>query len=448
MTTDAQPLVTDPRRRRPTVSAGQISRRGFLAGGGAVVAATSLGTKLAFASPTNPTQGDVVVLVFLRGGMDGLSMVAPYRMPSYRTLRPTIRVKEAAEVADPANAGLALDAGGAVDPFALSGTFAFHPGMAALHAGAWADGRLAVVHATGMPASESATRSHFDSMRNWEVGSAAPHQTSGFLNRFLQHVGADRIAGIARGSAVARSLAGPVPAYSMGSISGFGVSGFANNTRAADTISRWYETGTGNAVAQLGADTMAAVDIVRTVNWADPGFAPQHGAVYPTTDFGGQLREVAQLIRAGVGLRGVTVDVGGWDTHSDMGAPEDPNSYFRGRCRELSDALAAFYRDLGPQMDEVTVATISEFGRTIDENGTGGCDHGRGSAMLLMGGGIRGGVHGPFVPSIANGPEDDLAVLTDYRTVLAEVLQTRGGATNASALFPTWTPSAPLGVCR
>lgn len=432
---------------RPRLTATQVSRRGFLAGSGAVVAASTLGTKLAFASPETPTDGDVIVLVFLRGGMDGLSMVAPYRMPTYRTIRPTIRVKEPTEVANPANAGLPLDAGGSVDPFALSGTFGFNPGMAALHSTAWADGNLAVVHCVGMPATESATRSHFDSMRNWEVGSAAGNQTTGFLNRFLLDVDANRIAGIARGSALTRSLAGPVPAYSMGSISGFGLTGFSNNTKAADAITRWYDSGTGNAVMQLGADTMTAVGTVRSVNWADPRFAVQNGATYPNTDFGWQLREVAQLIRANIGLRAVCVDLGGWDTHSDMGAPENPNGYFRSRCVELSEGLAAFYRDLGSQMNEVTVATISEFGRTIDENGTGGTDHGRGSTMLLMGGGIKGGVHGPFVPSITNGPEDDLTVLTDYRTVMAEVLTTRGGATDTSMLFPTWMPTAPLGVC-
>jgi len=431
-----------------STSVGTVTRRGFLAGSGALVASTTLGTRVAFASPESPADGDVIVLVFLRGGMDGLSMVAPYLMPTYRTLRPTIRVKEPTEVSNPANAGLPLVAGGAVDPFALSGTFAFHPGMAALHSTAWADGKLAVVHAAGMPATESATRSHFDSMRNWEIGSAAANQGTGFLNRFLQDVDAERIAGIGRGSALQRSLGGPVPAYSMGSISGFGVSGFSNNTRATTTLTRWYDAGTGDLVAQTGAGTMGAVAAVRAVNWSDTRFAVQNGAVYPNTEFASSLREVAQLIRAGIGLRAVCLDVGGWDTHSDVGLPEDPNSYFRNRCRELAEGMAAFYRDLGTQMDEVTLATVSEFGRTIDENGTGGCDHGRGSAMLVMGGGIRGGVHGPFVPTIANGPEDDLTVLTDYRTVMAEVLTRRGGATDTARLFPTWTPAAPLGVCR
>jgi uncharacterized protein (DUF1501 family) len=433
----------------PQMTLSTVSRRGFLAGSGAVIASSTLGTRMAFASPEAPSSGDVIVLVFLRGGMDGLSMVAPYQMPTYQALRPTIRVKEASEVSDPANAGLPLVAGGAVDPFALSGTFAFHPGMAALHSTAWTDGKLAVVHAVGMPASESATRSHFDSMRNWEVGSASISQSTGFLNRFLQSVGAtDRIPGIARGSSLSRSLSGPTATYSMGAISSFGVTGYSNNTKATNALTRWYDAGTGDVVAQTGANTMGAVGLVKSINWADPRFAVQNGATYPNTGFAGSLKEVAQLIRANVGLRAVCLDIGGWDTHSDMGAPEDVDGYFRARCQELAGGLAAFYRDLGTQMDEVTVATISEFGRTIDENGTGGVDHGRASAMMVMGGGIKGGVHGPFVPTIANGPEDDLTVLNDYRTVIREVLTTRGGAAGTASLFPTWAPTAPLGVCR
>ena len=437
--------------RSPSIAqqVGTVSRRGFLAGSGAFIATSALGSKMAFASPETPSSGDVIVIVSQRGGADGLSLVAPYMMPTYRSLRPTIRVKEASEVASAANAGLPLVTGGNVGAFDLSGTFALHPGLASLYNSAWADGRLAIVHAAGMPATESATRSHFDSMRNWEVGSASLNVTTGFLSRFLQSVGAtDRIPGIGRGSALPRSLAGSVPTYSMSAINSFGVNGFGDNTKASATLTRWYDAGTGDVVLQTGANTMSAVGTVKAINWADSRFAVQNGASYPNNGFSGQLKEVAQLIRANIGLRVVCLDSGGWDTHGEMGMPEDPNSYFRNRAKELSDGLAAFYKDLGPQMNEVTVATLSEFGRTIDENGTGGCDHGRGSAMMIMGGAVRGGVHGPFVPTIANGPEDDLTVLTDYRTALAEVLTVRGGAASATTLFPTWTPSAPLGLCN
>ncbi|MFN8052883.1 MAG: DUF1501 domain-containing protein [Acidimicrobiales bacterium] len=425
-----------------------VTRRNFLAGSGAVIAAGAVGPRLAFASPEAPGTGDVIVLVFLRGGADGLSLVAPHQMPTYRALRPTVRVKSPSEVANPANAGLPLVSGGAVGAFPLSGVFAMHPGLAALHAGPWTDGHLAVVHAVGMPASESATRSHFDAMRNWEVGTAAVNLSTGFMNRFLLAAGAtDRLAGVGRGSSLQRSLGGPVAAYSMGGISSFGVGGFSSNTKATAALTRWYDVGTGDIVSQTGATTLGAVGTVRAVNWKDPAYAVQNGAVYPGGSFGDSLREVAQLIRAGLGLRVACIDLDGWDTHGEMGLPEDPTGYFRGRCEELATGLAAFSRDLGTQMSEVTVATISEFGRSIEENGTGGVDHGRGSAMLVMGGGIRGGVHGPFVPTIVDGPEDDLTVLTDYRTVMAEVLSVRGGATDTSTLFPTWAPTAPLGLC-
>ena len=177
---------------------------------------------------------------------------------------------------------------------------------------------------------------------------------------------------------------------------------------------------------------------------ADPG--PQNGAAYGTDDLSNNLREVARLIRGGVGLRAVAIDYGGWDTHSDEGMPEDPAGYFRGRASGVARAFQAFYQDLGAAMSEVTLVTLSEFGRTIDENGSGGTDHGRGTAMLALGGKIRGGVYGSFPATITNGPEGDLAVLNDYRQVLSEILSVRCGAGNLGAVFPTYAQQAPLGL--
>ena len=426
-----------------------LTRRGFLAGTGAVVASTAFGPTLAFASPADPSQGDVIVLLFLRGGADGLSFAAPWQMPSYQALRPTIRVKDASEFTDPTSrAGLPLVAGGAVGSFPLSGTFALHPGMARLHETAWTAGDLAIVHAVGMPASESDTRSHFDSMRNWESGSASLDVNTGFLNRFLASVGAvDRLPAVGRGSNLQRSLAGPVAAYSMNDLSSFGVSGFSSNTRARTALTQWYEAGPGDLLGTTGANTLGAIGTVAGINWSDARFAPQNGATYGSDDIGRNFSEIGKLIRADLGLRVACLDAGGWDTHDGMGAPEDTNGYFRQRSGQLADALAAFYTDMGSAMSEVTVVTVSEFGRTINENGSGGVDHGRGSAMFVMGGGVRGGVHGDFVTEITDGPEGDLAVVNDYRRVLGEVLSTRGGAASAASIFPTWTPQAPLGVC-
>jgi len=169
--------------------------------------------------------------------------------------------------------------------------------------------------------------------------------------------------------------------------------------------------------------------------------------VYGTDDLARNLKETAMLIRGNLGLRVVAIDFGGWDTHDTMGAPEDPASWFRNRATTLANALQAFYTDLGSAMDEVTLFTVSEFGRTIDENGSGGTDHGRGSVMFALGQKIRGGVYGSFVPSITDGPEGDLAVLNDYRRPVSEILSVRGGASSLSTIFPTYSQASPLGLC-
>ena len=312
--------------------AGRWSRRGFLAlagAGGAAVGVSAIGNQYAFATPEAPATGDVIVIVFNRGGMDGLNVVAPYRMPSYQSLRPTIRVRPPEEFTDPtAKAGLPLDAGGAIAPFALSGVFGMHPGMDRLHQGAWANGDLAIVHAAGMPAAESATRSHFESQRNWEAGTASFGVADGFLNRYLQGVpGLDRLAAMGRGSTLQALLHGQAPAFSVSSIGSFGVRGFADNTRARAALVAMYPQG-ADLLTSTGAETLAITGLVAGIP-ADPG--PQNGAVYGNDGLSNGLREAARLIRAGVGLRAVVVDDGGWDTHTTMGAPEDPAASFRGR---------------------------------------------------------------------------------------------------------------------
>lgn len=424
-----------------------LSRRGFMGlvgTGAAVLGYSSLGSRMAFATPENPSTGDVLVVVFMRGGWDGLNVVAPYQYPTYKTLRPTIRIKEPSEFTDPTGkAGLPLVAGGNVAPFDLSGTFAFNPSMTHLHAGAWADGKLAVIHAAGMPASESSTRSHFEAEQYWERGTRSLGTSSGFVNRYLAgQSGLDRLSAVGRGSTLQTSLQGPATAVSMSSISGFGVTGFPNNTQARNALNNLYRHGPP-LLDETGADTLDVINLLTSLP-ADPG--PQNGATYGTDDLSRNLREVARLIRGNVGLRAVAIDFGGWDTHSDMGMPEDPASYMRQRTGLVSQAFQAFYRDLGTAMDEVTLVTLSEFGRTIGENGSGGTDHGRGNLMFALGGKIKGGVYGGFPGTIADGPEGDLTVMTDYRRVLSEILQVRCGATNLGSIFPTYTQQSPLGL--
>jgi uncharacterized protein (DUF1501 family) len=376
--------------------------------------------------------------------MDGLNVVAPFQMPSYRALRPTIRVKAPDEFADPATrAGLPLLAGGNVAPFDRSGVFALHPGMERLHAGAWSAGHLAIVHAAGMPSSESTSRSHFESQRQWEAASANLAVTDGFLNRYLRGVpGLDRLGAVGRGSTLQAMLHGEAPAYSMTSISGFGVRGFSDNGRARTALMAMYPSG-ADLLTGTGAETLSITGLIGSLP-PDPG--PQNGALYGGDGLARNLREVARLIKADVGVRVAVADDGGWDTHNDQGIPEDPNAYLRHRTRQFSEAIQAFYQDLGTAMGEVTLVTLSEFGRTIHENSSRGTDHGRGGAMFVMGRNVRGGVHGAFPDQIVDAPEGDLVVLNDYRHVLAEVLGTRGDATDLGAVFPGYSGHTPFGL--
>jgi uncharacterized protein (DUF1501 family) len=200
-----------------------------------------------------------------------------------------------------------------------------------------------------------------------------------------------------------------------------------------------------------GADLLtgtgaATLSITGLIGGLPPDPGPQHGAAYGWDGLAKNLREVARLSKADVGVRVAVVDDGGWDTHNNQGIPEQPDAYLRGRTRQFSEALQAFYQDLGAGMDEVTLVTLSEFGRTIQENSSLGTDHGRGTAMFVMGRNVRGGVHGEFPEEIVDAPEGDLTVLNDYRHVLAEVLGTRGGATDLGAVFPDYAGHTPFGL--
>ena len=436
--------------------ASRVSRRGFLAGaGGAAGAAAvtmSAGVRFAFASPEVPADGDVIVMVFLRGGADGLSLVAPWTMPTYQALRPTIRIKDASEFTDPTGkAALPLAQGGNVAPFPLSGTLAMHPGMASLYNGAWADGNLAVDPLPpGCPGPRATRGQHFEAEKNWEFGSASWSTTNGFLSRFLSaQPNMDRLAAVGSGLGPAPQPPGSGPGVLDEQHRFLQRVGVLEQHPGAQRDLRRSTTRGAPTCCCAPARTRSRRS---ARSRASPGplrsTSPRTGPPTGTDDLANHLRETAMLIRGKLGLRAVAIDFGGWDTHDGMGLPEDPTSWFRDRAARLADALQAFYRDLGSLGNEVTVFTVSEFGRTIEENGSGGTDHGRGSVMFVLGQKIVGGVYGPFVPSITDGPEGDLAVLTDYRRPVSEILSVRGGASNLGAVFPTYTPQAALGLCE
>jgi uncharacterized protein (DUF1501 family) len=426
-----------------------LSRRRFLVGAGAsaagALALPSLWPRYAFATPGNPALGDALVVVFLRGGADGLSLVPPFSdATGYRALRGGSGATSVAVAApNPSNPNAALDLGVTVSGH----SFGLHPAMAGLKA-VWDAGDLAIVHAAGLPDAESPSRSHFEATDYWERASASMSVTTGWLARHMTSAGiTGALPAIAYDSAVPMSLRGNKGSMALNSIDSFNVEGFWDADLGNAALSHVYTTGTIDPLVQQGADTLAAVALVAA---EDPLQHDTNGALYPANGPGrwlGQgLREVACLLRSGVGLRIACVDLDGWDHHDGMGTPA--NGLTASYARGLSDALRAFHQDLGPLMNEVTVVTMSEFGRTIGVNGSGGTDHGRGSAMFVMGGAVNGGFYGTY-PSgpLHNGPQGDLEVQNDFRRPLAEVLTKRLGNSALSTVFPGYSHPGDLGLC-
>ena len=427
-----------------------VSRRRFLVGAGAsaagALALPSLWPRYAFATPGQPATGDALVVVFLRGGADGLSLVPPFSdTAGYQALRGAGTAGSVA-VAPPnaSNPAAALDL-----EATLSGhSFGLHPAMSGLK-GVWDAGDLAIIHAAGMPSSESTSRSHFEATDYWERGSASMSVTNGWLARYMTSAGiGGGLPAIAYDSSVPMSLRGNKGSMAVNSIESFNVEGFWDADLGNDALSHVYTTGTIDPLVQQGADTLAAVALVEAEN---PLQYDTNGGLYPTDGPGqwlGQgLREVACLLRADIGLRIACVDLDGWDHHDAMGSPVSgvTATYAGG----LSDALAAFHADLGSLGDEVTVVTMSEFGRTIGVNGSGGTDHGRGSAMFVMGGSVNGGLYGNY-PSgpLEDGPDGDLEVQNDFRRPLAEIVTKRLGNGTLGQVFPGYSHPGDLGLCN
>lgn len=423
-----------PRSTPIGAPAPNLTRRRFLAWGSAGAAAVTAGgltTKLAFATPGNPAVGDVLVVVFLRGGADGMSLIPPYGDADYYALRPGIAVPR------PGQAGGALD---------LNGFFGMHPAMRALYEGPWAKGDLAIVNATGWPREITTTRSHFEAQDYWERSSTDVLVHTGWVARHLASLGSEvggAAPAVGKGSTLQASLRGYTGAISASRLNQFAIQGFSGSElpRVRQALGELYGAAPP-PVGPAGASLLAALGSV-----AQAATIPtQNGVTYPNTDLGTNLREIAQLTRANVGLRAAAVDVGGWDMHDDMGT--STAGAMAARAGMLGDALAAFAADLGAQGDEVTTVVMTEFGRTSKENGSGGTDHGRGNVMFVLGGLVRGGLYGQW-PMIVEDrdPDRDLSVTTDFRTALGEVLTNRLGNPAVGTVFPGFTPPAtPLGL--
>jgi len=409
----------------------RLSRRGFLgraAGAGAAAALTTMigdGVASRFAFAATPYTGDTLVVLSLRGGFDGLTAVVPHGDPDYYKARPTIAVPKTSLIGGDAMFGL-------------------HPALAPLLP-FWQRGQLAAVHAVGQP---NPTRSHFAAMEEMERAAAGTSVRTGWLDRMLGLSGATSPwTGVSLGSPnPTRSLAGPSPDLGLDSLDGFALHGDAPGVPVAQTLRALYQGAPPALTEVLARPALAATDALATVA-ALPPYTPAFGAVYPDTELAGALRDVARLIKANVGMRAACVDFGDWDMHEGLGTAV-AGQRMHTHLAELAAALAAFATDLGTDgLANVTLLTLSEFGRRVAENGSRGVDHGHGNAMLVLGGGVRGGrVHGTW-PGLAPAAlaSGDLAATTDYRAVIGELLQKRCGVGSLAEVFPGAAP-ATLGL--
>ena len=432
-TLTAAPVATDC--LCPGVPAsGGLSRRSLLRGlaatgalGGVLTAVEGFSAQFAFAAAPAAYTGDVMVVLSLRGGFDGLNAVVPIGDPGYLQNRPTIGIQDRSLI--PAG-----------------GVFGLHPALKPLKK-FWDAGTFGAVHAVGQ---DNPTRSHFQAMQELERAAPGSSLRTGWLDRTL---GTRARAGIFQASQVGSgqvplSLAGPNPELALDSVDSFTISG------AWDTgeRKRWTKALTAmnaGAPGPVAAPVAAALSATATTaKMAATKYQPANGAAYPADSaVGNALRDVARMIKADVGLQVACVDEGDWDMHAGMGTADQ--GWMHDHLNEVARALAAFATDLGSRFGKVTVVTLSEFGRRVGENGSGGVDHGHGNAVLLMGGGVNGGkVHGRWPGlSAADLVDGDLAATTDYRMVLGEILQKRCGAGSLSQIFPGLSGS-PLGLVK
>lgn len=406
-----------------------IDRRFFLKSSGLSLVAGGLipnvFVKMANAATTKGKK--VLVAIFQRGAVDGLNVVVPYGEQAYYDARPTIAIPRPG-----AGEGAALD---------LDGFFGVHPSLASVMP-YFKDKSLAFVQAAGSPDN---TRSHFDAQDFMESGTPGVKSTEdGFLSRAIATKKAESpLRAVALSPALPRILAGNAGAVALSNVSQFGIRGGA----ASGAISASFESMYAEAVAgTLGGTAKESFEAARILKGAEPQkLQPENGALYPNNPLGNALKQIAQLIKSNVGLEVAFTDVGGWDTHTGEGGAQ---GQLANNLRQFSDAIAAFTRDLGSRMGDVVLVTMSEFGRTVRENGNRGTDHGHANFMLVVGGGVKGGkVYGkwPGLESQQLFENRDLAITTDFRDVFGELLTKQLGVASMKTVFPNYEPK-PRGI--
>ncbi|MCZ2122821.1 MAG: DUF1501 domain-containing protein [Anaerolineales bacterium] len=403
-----------------------LPRRQFLQGCSSAIAAMAGArlTNLAFAKEGDAT--DTLVVIFLRGGWDALNVVPPIGGDDrgfYEKARPNLKI---------------------TNLLALNEQFGLHPALNPLY-DLYQDGKLGVVHAVGL---NHDTRSHFDAQEYIELGTPGSKSiTSGWVTRHLQEVGVSSILPAIATSGSPSSLLNFVPTVNLNNPEDF--SQWGNDLLASQQVALQQLYTGGSLLHRAGTRTLEALKIVSPL--VEKGYQPANGAIYQEDELGLQLKTIAQMIKLEAGLKVAAVDFGGWDTHEYE--TDGNGGYIADLLNQLANGLANFYLDLNSGYTEkLSVVVISEFGRRLVQNESYGTDHGHGSVMLALGGNVNGGqVYGTF-PGLHNDQlydHADLAITTDYRSVLSELLAKRLGNSNLEAVFPGFAGSySPLGLFR
>ncbi|MES2416712.1 MAG: DUF1501 domain-containing protein [Bacteroidota bacterium] len=419
------------------------SRRGFIKAGGLALFGIGLGGIPGFladaVASTTPLglfkKRKIMVCIFQRGAMDGLMAVTPFTDQYLKAVRPTLFMSAAAN--------------GKGNPLIdLDGRFGLHPSMSAFEP-MFREKRMAIVHGIGSP---NNTRSHFDAQDFMESGTPFNKGTaSGWLNRavgLLGHDAATPFQGVSLTSSLPRSFYGDNPAVAISNLADFNIQ-LKGNQAGANSASKsfedLYDQTSSGLLKNTGKESFEAIKMLQKTN--PKTYQPEYNVVYPTSPLGNALKQIAQLIKMDVGMEVAFAESGGWDTHFNQGAE---TGIFARNVNDLSNCIMAFWNDLAKYQDDVTVMTMTEFGRTVAQNGTGGTDHGRGSCNFILGNGVNGGlVHGLVNPLAKENLEDgrDLAVTTDFRSVFSEVADRHLGINNDKVLFPNWD-GKQIGVMR
>jgi uncharacterized protein (DUF1501 family) len=398
-----------------------LTRRVFLRNSALAVVGTAAVpgflTRAAFGAVDAGVANKRLVVIFQRGAADGLNIVVPHAESQYYVMRPSINI--------PRKSVIDLD-----------GFFGLHPSLSAFHP-LWQQRHLAIVHAAGSP---DITRSHFDAQDFMETGTPGIKATEdGWLNRSLHNLPPtpqqSAFRAIALGPSLPRILSGSEPAVAMNNINDFSVGGkSAKPSPAASAFEAMYDHSSDSVLHGTGEETFDAVKMLKA---ADPGkYKPAPGANYPKGRFGESLRQLAQLIKANLGVQVAFADIGGWDHHVNEGATE---GQLANVLTDFSQSLAAFWTDLGDLGEDTVVVTMSEFGRTARENGNRGTDHGHANVMFVLGGPVKGGkVYGrwPGLDQSQLYEGRDLALTTDFRQVIGEAVARHLGNKNLAKVFP------------